>query len=802
MTQQLPADYAFSTPSWMNNVGTNATIPPYHTDYVRVNPFSNTGTLTPSSGANAGPTHASATDALHYLSDGLRIYGDIKCQFVRRKDGAGGDNAFMSWLVMHSEPFAYDDLTVEWTFVTSQLEAPGAENLSLPPGQGALGTGTSLLSSQQTITGGVGMTFSPAGPMGIRYHTGGPTDIQNPTGWDGWIAGYRLQGDYPDLDSVSNWDIDDAVMAHVDGYWLYIYPSSYAKNADLTLKLFHTHAANQTGTGVTRRLVAQQEIPNGTLFLNLDAPITIKAITDNVAGSPTVQFSIFPFDGVETTMFQSTQPGTITTPAGSASVAADGTITDTHANKLTGQGTIAFGGSCDRIITIGQDSINVREGLASLEAYRTSTPTATRWRDEFDRSAIHNETAGLNNTLRITDQFGFEGGSLESLWAFGLNAATDSSDDVPPILQRTDNSVTTFTPNAVAYLTHDGTADTLSLGGRDYIFFRPSDRDDSHHRIIDFKPGSAIAAAQFFRFGLVARGSVAGGAFFRTAIACWIEVLTSGSAQTSFTVNLGYRTKMGGDADEYATYEKIATASYTTSPNLFDGAFHTLEFDCYIFPDAASEGAPVIYEVKLDGTNVTFTAESGSTVTILASDAVIDFASPYSAGRAEGFFFSSQNPQSAGWPDWQVRDFDQLTLTTAVSETSPDEQASIAVTGETPGATGTLEDILENDWPFAEETISPSWRFDFESMHTQGASRWSTVRRRYRFNKTTATESEIIALRSFWDSHNGNEIPFNWQPDVEEASMVARFSEDSLVIVERGPNIYDVTFGVEELVIP
>lgn len=808
MTQALKADYPFAAPSWMANIGTNATLQPFHADLIRVSPFTNVGTFSPSSTANTGPTHATASNALHYLSDGIRNSSPIQAEFVRRRDGAGGANAMMSWMYVDARPYAYNDLTAQWTFCVSKLEAPSATSLSAGGGSnGQFVSGGAVITAGSTISG-ASVSYSPAGPMGVGYRIDDP-DVPNSaiTGWDGWLVGVRVRGSHIALSSIGSFTIDTAVMQWADGYWFHIVPSGLSSNADLTIKLFRTTSAAQNGTGTTQRLVAEQVIPNGVSFMNLGAPVTVKVAVNTVGGDPTFDLSLFPFDGVETQMFAASQPGTLSTPAGSATIASDGTITDSAAGKITSQGTIAFGGYSDRTRTVGQNTVNVREGLVAVESYQTSSASATRWRDEFSRTSIHTDSFLTGAVLRCTDQFGYEGGLLDSMWTFGSNANIETTfDDVPPALRRTATGATVLSPQAVAYLTHDGTANNLVDGERDYIYLRPSDRDDSHHRVIDFRPGLAAAGTdQFFRFGLMARGSIGagGGAYFKRGIACWIEASTSAAgALTSFTVNLGYRVRAnGGDAAaEPGVYTKIATAAYTTSPALFDGSFHTLEFDAHIFPDASSAGAPVIYRAKLDGVNVTFTAVAGSSVTILAStDTVIDFASQIPSGRTEGFFFGSFQPQSTGWPDWQVRDYEQLTLTTSAGGTLPDQQASIVITGQEANAFGNLHNFLEPDWEFEEMVTAPAWQHAYDSGHRQSRSRWPGTKRSWKFEKRAVSTLESDTIISFWNNHDGGEIPFNWKPIGYAASFVARFREDSLSISEDGPGSSSVSFIVDEV---
>lgn len=826
MTQTLPSDDDLKKPTWPGNVGTTFLTTQYHQHYVRVDPWASTGTNL-GSGANIDPAVASAANGLHYLSNGMVGSTPIACEFVGRRDGSAAPNETMMWLVDNDDPFKQDDLDITWTFALDTSSASTATTTQ-PPGSLSAGRGSSggsggaggvaSTSTGQITTRRIG-TFVHA-PQRIREE---PTSEITPTGWFGSLVGVRVQGAHVTNGSASML-YDDSVHENVDGYWLWVRTTGLDRldpDADLDVRLYSTLAANQTATGVTRRLIARQRILAGVSHMNLEAPFTIRMTIDNVAGDPEIAVFVGPWDGGgERQMLAAALAGTVETPH-TATIDSAGTVTDADATyQLTGQGTIAFGGYPDRVSGFGSqgNTVDVREGLVSIHAKRLSTG-ATLWREEFSRVTLSPAIPATGPPVfHVTDRFGNAGNSLESMWWWGENAEVNhfSGEITSPSLVKAGTGATAQDPFAYALIDPEGTGIPPGVAGADnrvdVVSLRPADDGQSQHRRITFRPGAQNAPyiAQTFYFGICLFGRTQGLGTLRDGIEARIILSTDATtgAQASVIAQINGRRAVTSPASINPAVIQRVSQTLSAPPNLLDGADHTLEFDCHVFENASGSNAPVVYVMKLDGTAVTWVEAdivAGANITIVSgSGELIDLDPTIRSGAVEAVTFWSLQPQTDGagtayWDPWRIHTWEQLALTTGAAGIPPDDQASIVLSNEGT-AVGDLHDVLCEEFTIEEEVYNPSYLHGMESGHTAASPAWPEGRSTFKFSANAIDESQVALLRTFWDNHLGGEIPFTWTQD-GASQIKASFVHDSLDIVHVGPKTYAAEFEIIELTV-
>lgn len=844
MTQSIPADDLLGEPNWPGNEGTATFVATeFHQRFVRVDPWVSTGTFVGGTIAQTAPGVATAANGLHYLSNGLSKTTSIPCEFVARRDGSAGPIRSMMWLDYEDSYYAQTDLTLSFVFALDRGTATEPLIVGNPPGSTTTSTGAFIQS--RVSTGGappfITSEQNGAGRQPLVTFPGGITISKGPaitkpwkklgdvnlptesTGWEGTLLGFRLQGNQV-LNDVLPMLYDDALFTHVDGYWVWIRPIGgldyYSTQADLEVRLYSTLASNQTVTGVARRLLVHHTVTAGVTYLDLKAPFTVRVEVDNnLSGHPEIKLFISPWNGGgEQQLFNSLLPGTPTIPAGvtDVTVAGDGTVTDANATyKLTGDGTIAFGGYADRIQTYGVsgNQLDMREGLIAIESKKTDTGVV-QMRDEFARVGISPfELPAGSGVWTVTDRFGNQGLGLEAMWYHGENAATDHfSGDISRQFIRAGPGATIFDPTPYGLIdpTFGVPPGIGTLDNRvDVASFRPADYDNSQHRRITFRPGAQNTAnpnyvGAVFYFEVCLLGSASAGSVNFSIAATLLMTTTAGGAQQALIVSINNRSVASQPANP-PTYDTILQQTLSSPPNLLDGADHTLEFDCHIFSEASGPSAPMVYYVAIDGTPVSWVAadvQPGKSITILsATDEAIDFDPPLTSGSVEAVSFHASNETDAGgvklWDPWRIENWEQLTLTLGGGGIPPDQQASIALTGEGT-ISGDLYDAIESEnFVIREEIHDPTHFHRFASGHTQASPVWEGPRSVFRFD-AIVTGSEITALRSFWDSHLGHEIGFTWTQD-GESQINAGFVRDSLEVDEIGPGAFHVRFEVVEL---
>lgn len=162
-------------------------------------------------------------------------------------------------------------------------------------------------------------------------------------------------------------------------------------------------------------------------------------------------------------------------------------------------------------------------------------------------------------------------------------------------------------------------------------------------------------------------------------------------------------------------------------------------------------------------------------------------------GYGEGVVFASGNPSTTA-----NSFFDTWTAGVGgVSTDTPEEdQATIAVSAENDGATGTFNYAYE--FGHVEELRRPQLRHAFDSDHEYAALQTQRIRRRWKIGNNAATSAEASGLKTFYGLRKGVEVPFNWTSPYGDA-VVARFIRDSLVVEQITPSVFRWTVELEEV---
>ena len=813
MVQVLPADQPFDTLGWIAAANPH---PLYEVAYVPAKPFVHIG-------AGGSGSQSPAINLVGYLSDAPKREGldYIEVSGTRIGTGGSGDTELRCFAWHDEDPLAHADLDVTATFRYDQAGSSLAstfepESQLLRTSEGTTPGGT------LPITSGTGGSWSSGmNAEKLPIPIGGEKQ-----GWNG--AGLMLRCQGPTYaETISPQTPASTFVRRLDHYFLWVYPETDSTISSLVAVLLSVYFTAASATGGRLRELARHVIPAGVKGMDFAAPYALRVEIDDVAGDPTMDCYLGPWTSPGGTVYSEVHlfdteilGGTVTSVDADASVA-NGTVTDTSANKITATGTIGFACGRDRKkVLTGTAETSLRDGIVSLDAKRLSTG-ATLLRDEFTRVGFIGEGPNLNGVYLITSSHAKRGSWYQSLWSYGMTAATDNSfAELDPQMIRAD-ATSSYAPLAYAEL--DMEADSppavsnVFPADRDFYAFRPSDYDDAHHRVVEFKmPGQETGnpnyTAQVYRVGIVLRGAAVI-SVVQTGIAasCFVTTNASG-AQAYLDFRLDYRTRNPVDPDGPATNTRLASVIIHSggSPpagfDLFDGAFHELAFECYVQTGGTQVGAPSVYKLWLDGTQVVFDTihPAGSGITIQADGTVIDSSPLAAAGFVEGVFYATQNPETdatgtAVWTPPQIRSWTQGALTLSGGGTDPDTMETIAVSDEGAASpVGDLGTVLEPDFPFTIEYHRRAYRTRFDSGHTYSSPAGQRRRRVFQFRKTGATTAEHDALVSFWNTHEATEIPFNWTPEGESA-LVGAFLPGTLEVEELSQHVYRLGFDVLEL---
>lgn len=428
---------------------------------------------------------------------------------------------------------------------------------------------------------------------------------------------------------------------------------------------------------------------------------------------------------------------------------------DTSGSKLTAAGRAAFGAYSDLDLGSG---LKVTTGVSFFEIVDTGSGLTVH-RDEFQRSAfaLGRSVSDNNGQAGRWLSCGFRGD------LFGAPTVGEWRELLrDPGLDRVTSTVHTM--------------DRLST--------RPATSIYEGHRSLVFNVAYVSGTVSL---ALALRGDfrASGNGAFISGWKFWLDY--DGAA---WSARLYYYDSLGS-ATLWCTLAIPVPATYA----LNIAASNTLELHVQnIGPNAPELGSTQLL-AKINGSTVTGWVVSGavsSSTQALATGEVITNSSAVSlSGPVEGFacVIPAGTVRADSWTDLVV-------LGTGTAAIPEEDQASITMTTECTGKTGTLSCPYE--WPVAIKRPAHSTVHPYESGHRNRLLRSLRQRRRWTIAAKACKPAERVALLAFFDSHKGTEIPFAWStPDGESVS--AHFRDDTLRYALIAPQAESFEIEIEEV---
>lgn len=500
-------------------------------------------------------------------------------------------------------------------------------------------------------------------------------------------------------------------IADVTGYFFVL------ANDSAGAAMFYLLRVNTGTVTVLSSILATAVNPNWTMPGSVQVPRMLElTVSTNGGGNPVLTAKTGKIGAYQI----GDPPGALTTVFNA--------FEDTSVSKITTAGRVAFGAYSDLDLGSG---LKVTTAISFFEIVDTASGDTVH-RDEFQRSNI-----ALGRS--VTDNNGRTGRWLACGWRGDLHCAPTTG-DWRELARDAGN-------NRVASTVH--TMDRLSS--------RPATSIYESHRSLVFNVAYVSGTVEL---ALAARGgflSTGNGAF----VSGWKFALTYNG--TVWAAKLTYY-DAAGVAIPWCTLAIAVPATYS----LNIAADNTLELEVKNIGLLAPEQGPTQLVAKLNGVTVTgwvVDAAVSSSTQVLATGEVITSSSAVAlSGSVEGF--SSVIPagtvRADTWTDFVVPG-------TGTIEIPEEDQASIAMTSECTGKTGTLS--CPHEWPVSIKRQAHSAVHEYDSGHRNRLLRSLRQRRRWGIQARASKPAERAALLSFFDSHKGVEIPFDWvTPDGETVS--------------------------------
>ena len=432
-----------------------------------------------------------------------------------------------------------------------------------------------------------------------------------------------------------------------------------------------------------------------------------------------------------------------------------GPVTDSSGSKITASGRCGFGAFQDH-----QQSSGAVKSVTLISAFEITDTTSgdVVHRDEFVRGSVY-QLASL-----AADGNGAIGRNLMCGWTtglFGVNARAMQRDSG-------NNRVTvTSAPVADSYSTRPATNPYAPWRSAIFNILNPSSNPTA--------------------FGINLRGSwltsavISGNRYLFKVWHC--QVASSGlwTAQLIFVNTAGVQTVLCSNSD-------------LTAFSLALNATITLEMRVRNIggPDETT-GTPEITTL-INSTAVPWTNLVGVSVQLQADESVLHVAlgasGPWS-GSVNGVHLSPGSGATVRFDTWT-----SLSSVSGTTSTPVDEMASIAVSSETDGATGTLD--FPYDWGVE---VIPTWRQTrtrYESEHVAASLLATRKRRMWRVSADACTDSERTTMLAFWDAHGGMDLPFSWV-EPNGTTVTARFWTEDLGAVLRDVGVTSFKFDLLEM---
>jgi hypothetical protein len=663
----------------------------------------------------------------------------------------------------------------------------------------------------------------------------------------------------------------------VTHYSFVAYPMGGSATApNLYLELWQVKYTNAGGTSgnVPRRLI-QQIVTGGSTKIDFRQGYHLRVKIENDGSSnPDINCFIGPYTDLngdvqaEVQCFKTdaiADGNAFTVGSSVTHTAASGNVKDSHSDKIStfADRTIGFATAQEGLLDVSSklgatDPVFylAHSGVYSIESKSIpgSGSGTVRFRDEFKRvveGATRTGTQSIVNPL--VSQTSVEGVQANGLFTFDgyaqefpttLDTSTSNLDMIRRQLLWTSGTSST-TPTDFCLIDYDWDDSATArpwLVTRSFIHLRPSTNFYNHHRKIEFKPGAEAGLAGIstisYEMGIHLRGSFNG--FTTRGLCAYIKWTTNGNGTITYgSVSIVYRNHIYSDQNPENTenfdYQRLIArriyASGTSSgfPNLYDGNFHSLAFEVQNYAGSPSPEGIGEYRIKLNGSALELTDSTAPYQSSTVSPYTVIEPDPQSTfGNSEGFWFlgSISEVQAAGraWSPTAVRNWTEESMTADPGGvTSADDLASISVTGEgTPSgslntSSGALAISGAGVWD-VETTVTVenfmSGRYiPFDSGHKYTSPMYSKNRRRWQVQVKSMDLAIYQSLLSFYNTHDGMEIPFTFTVPIEDdgtetgstaestESVYAWFGEDSLKVQELPGQVYNASFSVEELLV-
>ena len=546
---------------------------------------------------------------------------------------------------------------------------------------------------------------------------------------------------------------------------------------------------------------------------------------------------------------------------------ATGLIVDT--DGLTGSNTETFGWLCgvDRQANIepsmsngaggAPQIINVLEGIHEITV-KTHPAGAVLYRDLFKRelSTVYPPNPGHAAVRSVTGQFGTQGFCANGLFALDQFApswpsgtpTTDTFWTIRPSLLWTDGPLSVDNPTDYISPLIDPEADGYTEGFRCFTHLRPSTEFFNHHRSVTFQAGDlvpTVPSAPTFRFGVLLRGAC-DPCLSINAVAAYAEWTTdpaSADTITALSWKIALVRAVGPSTPagllHEPEFELMAQATEIAPFTDLYAAGVVLDFKAQAYSAAPSPDSTALYHVTVNGTPINFNddktplkSEPDSPYPVMHTSVPEGFRGSHS----EAFFFDGPAAYSDGgstqyfYPP-RVTGWTEGALDSDPGPPPPANIGTASVGGEgTPvGSLNTSSGALgisgggvwDVEARVTVESFQPIRGHQFASGHRYTSPVYFTgdiaagfpkgsPRRRWRVDVRAAGLSVYQPLQSFFNSHNGPEIPFIFIvpipadgteidiPAESTESVNGWFAEDALIISEIGPEVYDISFSVVE----
>lgn len=423
---------------------------------------------------------------------------------------------------------------------------------------------------------------------------------------------------------------------------------------------------------------------------------------------------------------------------------------DGAASRITAAGRAGIGACRERTVTTSGTTrfANVCPYFEVLEGGVTVV------RDEWMRT-------NLNWARAITENNGFNGRSLMATWSSEVHGWSGSSQPSPrdPGMNRIRDTL----QNANIRLWPAGNAFTQGRSATFNVDWALGNRTSGIYLRGTFQsPGTNQANG--YRFRVVQNSSGTKEAYLER-----LEDGTGSGAVLARSVPLtAFTLASTTDFDLTFTVENIGgTGESNGTPRL----------GCYI-----------------DGTLVQFDEVfSAEGALRTSSGLILDQSSKrVLGGLIEGLEFGA-HPASGTYVDTWVE------ATPTDTGIDPDDEDSVPVSAECDGKTGTF--TIPYDWPVETRRTLRAAALTYENKSVQRVLLSPRERRVWTIHAQAATTAEKADLRTFWDDHDGMEIPFDFaDPESPSGELVcAHFMTDALRDVLVNPGVNSFSFEIEEL---